>query len=254
MIVVVPDDLDFAGAAEGLIFNRQPQIRFTYKKWQFAIENPETTLMNYQDPTIEESEKEANPDIVVRRNFQTRTGFWAISGIARRLNGVLAATGEVKKAYTFGLSAGGKFSVGQGGHDVRFMTTYGTGLGRYAGLGFTAGGVLDQNGDINGIESLNGYIAYNHYWVPEKWSSSFNVSAFEAFNDMALISEDANERAYSVSANLKYTPAPELLFGIEFMHGYRELANNIDYGSFNRIQFSAKYSFGYKNSIANEKR
>lgn len=76
----------------------------------------------------------------------------------------------------------------------------------------------------------------------------------ESFNDMELVSEEANDRAFSVSANLKFTPAKVLMFGVEVMHGYRGLANNAIDGSFNRIQFSAKYSFGYNNTVTNEKR
>jgi len=29
MNVIIPDDLDFAGAAEGIVFNRQPQVRYS---------------------------------------------------------------------------------------------------------------------------------------------------------------------------------------------------------------------------------
>ena len=253
MIVVVPDDLDFAGAAEGLVFNRQPQIRYTHNNWQFSIENPETTVMDFQDAAIVETEKEIFPDIVVRRNFKLKRGFIGLSFLNRVLSGKTDEGNEVKKEYAFGLSGGGKIMVGDKGSDIRFMATYGSGLGRYTGLGFTAGGVLDEDQNINGISSLNGYVAYNHYWKPEKWSSSFNISAFQAYNDMDLVSAQANEQAYSVSANLKFSPAKVLLFGVEFMHGYRALANNID-GSFNRIQFSAKYSFGYNNTVTNEKR
>ena len=46
-ILDIPDDLDFVGAADGIIFNRQPMIRFTTGSWQFAIENSETTLDPY---------------------------------------------------------------------------------------------------------------------------------------------------------------------------------------------------------------
>ncbi len=254
MIVVVPDDLDFAGAAEGLVFNRQPQIRYTHKSWQFSIENPETTLMDFQDPTVVETEKEIIPDVVVRKNFTLERGFIGVSFLNRVLSGKTADGNDVKSQYAFGLSGGGKIMVGDRGSDIRFMATYGSGLGRYTALGFTAGGVLDENENINGIGSLNGYFAYNHYWKPEKWSSSFNVSAFQAFNDMDLVSEEANDRAYSVSANLKFTPSKVVMFGVEFMHGYRALANNNIDGSFNRIQFSAKYSFGYNNTVTNEKR
>ena len=43
-ILDLPEDLDFAGAADGIIFNRQPLIRYTMGDWQFAVENAETTL------------------------------------------------------------------------------------------------------------------------------------------------------------------------------------------------------------------
>ena len=111
MIVVVPDDLDFAGAAEGLVFNRQPQIRYTYRDWQFAIENPETTLMAYQDPTIIETEKEIVPDIIVRRNFKLKRGFIGVSLLNRVLSGKTEDDNELKTEYAFGLSAGGKVFV-----------------------------------------------------------------------------------------------------------------------------------------------
>lgn len=254
MIVVVPDDLDFAGAAEGLVFNRQPQIRYTHKNWQFALENPETTVMDFQDATVVETEKEIFPDVIARRNFNLKNGFIGVSLLNRVLSGKTEDEDEVKKQYAFGLSGGGKIFVGDRGSDFRFMATYGSGLGRYTALGFTAGGVLDEDQNINGIGTVNGYVAYNHYWKPEKWSSSFNISAFQAFNDMDLVSEEANDRAFSLSANLKFTPAKVLMFGVEFMHAYRALANNDIDGSFNRIQFSAKYSFGYNNTVTNEKR
>ncbi|GGZ69807.1 DcaP family trimeric outer membrane transporter [Algibacter mikhailovii] len=254
MIVVVPDDLDFSGAAEGLVFNRQVQIRYTYNNWQFSIENPETTLMGFKDPAIVETEKEVIPDVVIRRNITLSRGFLGVSFLNRVLSGKTVDKDEVKTKYVLGLSAGGKIFIGNRGSDLRFMTTYGTGLGRYTALGFVAGGVIDENENIHGIQSLNGYIAYNHFWKPKRWSSSVNVSVYKAFNDLTLVGEQANDNAYSLSANIKYTPAPELMFGVELMHGYRGLANNSINGSFNRLQVSAKYSFGYNNTITNEKR
>ena len=49
MIVVVPDDLDFFGATEGIVASRQPMIRYKHKNWMFALENPETTLTPCHD-------------------------------------------------------------------------------------------------------------------------------------------------------------------------------------------------------------
>ncbi len=47
--------------------------------------------------------------------------------------------------------------------------------------------------------------------------------------------------------------AAQLLLGAEFMTAYRELEDGTD-GRFNRLQFSAKYSFGYTDIVLNEKK
>jgi hypothetical protein len=43
----LPENLDFVGPAESTIFGRQPMIRYTSGNWQFAIENPESTITPY---------------------------------------------------------------------------------------------------------------------------------------------------------------------------------------------------------------
>ncbi len=126
-------------------------------------------------------------------------------------------------------------------------------MGRYLSANFIAGAVEEQNKDLNPIPSFNGYIAYNHFWKPEKLSSSFSISAFQAFNDSDITPLEVNKTAYSISGNLKYDPVPVLRLGVEFMYGYRELENGVS-GSFNRIQVAAKYTFGYHNAVADEKR
>ena len=53
-----------------------------------------------------------------------------------------------------------------------------------------------------------------------------------------------NKKAASISANLLYSPVPELTFGVELMHAIREFEDGTD-GSMDRLQFSARYNFGY---------
>ncbi|UCE69559.1 MAG: hypothetical protein JSW57_01205, partial [Flavobacteriaceae bacterium] len=171
--------------------------------------------------------------------------------IYRTLSGVDTLDNK-KRTPAFGLTAGGKLKVGQRGDDFRFMVTGGTGLGRYLAANFVAGGVLDENIDINAIPSINGYVAWNHYWMEEKLSSSFNVSGFKAFHDSDLIGGGANAAAFSISGNLKYNPVKQMMLGMELMTGYREVENGIN-GRFYRLQFSARYSFGYKNRAVYEK-
>ena len=250
MIVVVPDELDFTGALDGLVAGRQPMIRYKAGDWWFAIENPETTFTSFEGSDIISSESEVLPDLVARRNFSGNWGTWAVAGMVRTLR---AKAGEERKTTTgFGITTGGKLKIGKNGDDVRIMLTAGQGLGRYLAANFISSAVQDQAGDLNAIGSVNGYIAYNHYWMPEKLSSSFSVAAFQAFHKDELVSNAINNSSYSVSGNLKYDPVKKLRFGVEYMYAFRGLKGE-DQGSFHRIQFSAKYLFGYFNVAANEK-
>jgi hypothetical protein len=88
--------------------------------------------------------------------------------------------------------------------------------------------------------------------MEEKLSSSFNISGFKAFHDSDLIGGEANAAAFSLSGNLKYNPVKQMMLGVELMTGYREVLNGTN-GRFYRLQFSARYSFGYKNRVVYEK-
>jgi hypothetical protein len=252
MIVVIPDDLDFAGALDGIVFIRQPQIRYKAGNWWFSVENPETTVVLYQESQILVTEKEVFPDLVARRNFSGDWGNWAVAGIFRVLSGK-DSFDAVTREPGFGLTTGGKILIGNRGDDIRLQATYGQGLGRYLAAGFISAGVTDTNIDINSIETFSGFVALNHFWIEKKLSSSFNVAALKASNDINLVGPGVNKITYSVSGNLKYTPVKQLMLGAEFMSGYRELEDGTN-GRFNRFQFSAKYSFGYTDIVLNEKK
>lgn len=246
MIVMVPEELDFIGASEGVVFVRQPLVRFSKGNWAFSLENPETTVKHAESPGISISNEFTLPDLTARRNFKGNWGSWSIAAIGRHI----CSTGKNHPNSTnrlgYGLTTGGKINVGSKGDDLRIVATYGSGLGRYVGLGLSACSSIGE-GEVNNIETINGYLAYNHYWTSTLCSSA-SVSYFQANNDPTLTGLDANKTAYSGSINLKYKPSKDLMFGVELSHGYREIENGDD-GSFDRIQFSAKHLFGYQNKL-----
>lgn len=248
MVVVVPDEIDFSGALDGLVFIRQPQIRYKAGSWWFALENPETTITNYQGSAPEVTDSEILPDMIVRKNFGGDWGSWSVAGVGRTLHKRDSAK---YSTFGFGITTGGKLKVGKT-DDIRIIATYGNGLGRYLAAGFLPGAAREMDGSLNPISTLNGYVAYNHFWV-SKLSSSFSVATYQAFHDEAIVSQEINNSSYSVSGNLKYDPVPQLRFGVEYMYGHRELLGGIN-GAFHRIQFAAKYTFGYHNAVADEKR
>ncbi len=241
MIIVLPDDLDFVGAADASTFMRQPMIRYTRGPWQFAIENPESTISPYGGGSRIVSDDGLVPDLVGRYNFKGDWGSFSVAAIVRQL-GYEDGAGIDDTATGFGVSVGGKFKVGQS-DDIRVQATYGGGLGRYIGLNFSNGAVLDANGQLQAIDSMGAFLAYLHHWNGQ-WRSSFNVSYIGIDNDTSLTGTGANEGASSYSANILYSPAPKVMVGLEYMHATRDLESGVD-GAMDRIQFSAKYAFSF---------
>lgn len=249
MVVTVPDEMDLSGAMDGLVFIRQPQIRFKLNDWWFSVENPETTYTKYQDAAVEISDAEILPDIVVRRNFNGAKINWSIAGMMRTLHKRDSLTAS---ATGFGLTTGGKIHLGQKGDDLRMMATYGHGLGRYLSSNFVSSGVVDNNNKFNPTNTFNWYFAYNHFWANRTLSSSFSIASFHGFHDDNLVGTSINKSSYSLSGNIKWDIVPTLRIGLEYMYGYRELLDGTN-GAFHRLQFAAKYAFGYLNTAINEK-
>ena len=156
-------------------------------------------------------------------------------------------------AVGFGVTAGATLKSGDRGDDIRAMLTAGQGLGRYLAANFISSSVQEADGRLNTTPSINGYVAYNHFWTPKKLSSSFSASFFRAFHDDALAGATINQTAYSLSGNIKWDIVSVLRVGLEYMLGYRETLDGTD-GYFHRVQLAAKYVFGYHNEVADEKR
>jgi hypothetical protein len=248
MIVVVPDEIDFAGALDGLVFIRQPQLRYKAGNWWFAVENPETTITEYRESSSVVTDSEIFPDIIARRNFSGDWGNWSVAAIGRTLH---IRDSLRNSTFGFGMTTGGKILAGKR-DDIRLMATYGQGLGRYLAAGFVSGAVRYEDLSLKPVNTLSGYLAFNHFWA-EKLSSSFSAAALYAFQDSDLSGPHINQSSYSVSGNLKYDPVPKLRLGVEYMYGYRGLLGSTN-GTFHRIQFAVKYVFGYHNSATDEKK
>ena len=62
---------------------------------------------------------------------------------------------------------------------------------------------------------------------------------------------DSDKAAYSVSANLLYSPIPDLSFGVELMRAYRELEDGTN-GKLTRLQFAGRYAFSFSAETAGD--
>ena len=235
----LPENLDFVGPAESTIFGRQPMIRYTTGSWQFAVENPETTVTPYGGGGRIVADDNTVPDLVVRYNMKGDWGTFTVAGTYRELAynnnaGIDDSTGG------YGISLSGKFVFGNK-DDFRWMASTGGGLGRYMGLNTANGAVLDEDGKLNAIDSTGGFVSYRHLWS-SKWRSNLTFGYLAVDNDISLTGLGVTKNATSYHINAIYSPLPKLDFGIEFMYADREVESGND-GDLTRLQFSAKYAF-----------
>jgi hypothetical protein len=232
----LPENLDFVGPAESTIFGRQAMIRYTTGNWQFALENPETTITPYGGGGRIVADDNRIPDMVAR----WKMGSFTVAGILRELRYENNAAGIDDSTSGYGISLSGKHKIGER-DDFRWMATAGKGLGRYVGLNTANGAVLDADGNLDAIETTSVFGSYRHFWGP-KWRSNLTLGYLSVDNDTALTGTGVTSDASSLHINLIYSPVPRMDFGIEFMHANREIESGAD-GDLDRLQFSAKYAY-----------
>jgi len=248
-VLDIPEDLDFAGAADGIIFNRQPMVRYTAGSWQFSIENAETALDPNGGGARITSGSAFFPDLVARHNFTADWGHISVAGLFRQLNHEFEdTTGVTRKHSTpgYGGTIGGRILVGDQ-DDIRFQFAGGNGLGRYAALNFANGGVLMPDNRVKATPSYLGFLGYRHFWS-ETLRSNINFSGIMVKNHVEYSGTQVNRMAWSASINLIYSPIREVNLGIELMRGTRKLESGVS-GKFDRLQFSAQYTFGFATTV-----
>jgi len=236
----LPENLDFVGPAESTIFGRQTMVRYTSGAWQFAAENPETTITPYGGGGRIVADDNRMPDLVARYNLKRDWGGFTAAGIFRELRYEVGASDIKDSTNGYGISLSGKFKIGER-DDFRWMASAGKGLGRYIGLNTANGAVLDGDGDLHAISSWGTFGSYRHFWN-EKWRSNLTLSYLAVDNKTEYTGMGVTKKAGSVHVNMIYSPLPKLDFGLEFMYAKRKIESGAD-GDLTRVQFSAKYAY-----------
>ncbi|MBA6410498.1 porin [Pseudoalteromonas sp. 5Ae-yellow] len=242
----LPEALDFIGPAEGTVFVRQTQVKYTTGAWSFSLENPESTIttgfttnpQGIKSSSMAVTDDASLPDFTARYTHKADWGNLVVAALARQLTYKVGAIDADETS--FGVSASGMVKLGE--DNFKFMLTQGKGLGRYVGVNVAHGAVLNGD-DLDAIDSTSGFVAYQHKWTSQ-WRSTFLYSFFSADNntDLLAISGDPTESSQSYSANILYSPVKRLTFGAELKHAERETESGVD-ADLDRLQFSVKYSF-----------
>lgn len=243
---VLPESTDFVGPIEGTVFVRQAIVRQTLPlrdglNLQLAIENPETETVNRTAPTLLDNDDDRFPDLVARLNAKRGKADLSLAVILRELR--VNQTGFGDAVFAWGVSAAGKISFGpRNRHDLRFMATYGNGIGRYLGLGFVPDAVFGgARGDrLERVGNFAGFAAVKLGWTDRLRSTL--MGGYQTAWYPAAVSRLNNRTAWSAAGNLFWTVAKGFDVGVEYRHGVREVLSG-DKGSLDRLEVAAKYSF-----------
>nr|WP_314529498.1 DcaP family trimeric outer membrane transporter [uncultured Brevundimonas sp.] len=237
---VLPESADFVGAAEGTVFARQVQVRYTRGPLSVSVENPETTVTPFGGGARIVADDNSLPDFTARYAVSRPWGDFQFAGLLRQLKYQNPATSIDSTTTGWGLSASTKIKVGSK-DDLRLMVTGGEGIGRYVGLNFSNDAVLNASGDLDAIGVVAGFAAYRHVWAPG-WRSSLIWSGQKVDNDIAFTGLAANRSAQSIHANLIWSPVTAFDVGAELMFADREIETGAS-GDMTRLILFAKYGF-----------
>ncbi|MBM95007.1 MAG: porin [Oceanospirillaceae bacterium] len=250
----LPESVDFVGVSDGAVFARQAMVRYTNGPLQIALENPETTVANTA-ATGADSTSGANnvsddstlPDMIVRYNIKADNADFMVAGIARQFaytNPTNTDGKEVDESVMrFGLTASGKVQLGK--DDLKFSIAKGH-LGRYTGIGQSNDATLTDKGDLVGNSVLAAYVGYRHFWT-DSVRSTLAYSMFRADNhsdthDTEAEADAVNESSKSIRANVMWSPAPKMTFGVEASKATLKKESGLE-GDLKRLHFTAKYAF-----------
>lgn len=236
----LPDSLDFIGGTDGAVFVRQGLVRYTQGNWQFAVENPETTITQIVAGAVTRvvSDDNAVPDLVARYNFKSEHGAYSVGLLARELS---MESGTVNDSVVgYALSVSGKNNVTPS-DEVRFTLNYGSGIGRYMSLNTANDAAVSAAGNLEAIDAQGLMLAWKHTWSPQ-WRSNLILAAESIDNPVAITGGTVTAATRSVSVNCIRQLANKLSAGVEVRYATRELENGQS-GELARIQSTVKYDF-----------
>lgn len=233
----VPESASFVVLGEGLVFVRQPLIRYTRGGLQIALENPDTTIATASGERLE-ADTNAIPDLVVRYNWKGAFGNISAAVLARQLKGDLPGVAD-DAAFGWGLTASGLLKLGRR-DDLRFNFYGGEGIGRYAAVNTVPGALVDPLGTLSPLPVAGGLLAWRH---PFSSSGRFSVGVAGLIADNpAFAAETLTRQAMSTFLAVLFDVAPSVTVGGEILYGERTLESGAS-GAIRRLTLSARYAF-----------
>lgn len=258
---IFPNTIDYWGPS-GMVFLRNPQVRYTYKtgahEVAVALEKPGNDIdpgnIREFDPALGSSlqNDEKVPDVTAHYRYDGDWGHVQLAGILRRVGyDTVGTVDNAPKGHKTGWGVNLTSNIKVFSKDVVHLgAVYGKGVASYMNDGGTDLGpqgqvVILPDGTLSGLSAavvpLYGLTAYyDHYWS-DTLSSSIGWSQTKVDN-LSFQAADAFNYGQYASVNLLWAPAKRILMGAEFLWGQRK-DNDGAKGDDTRLQFSFKYAF-----------
>ncbi len=260
-----PNTVEYWGP-NGMIFLRNPQLRFTYLKGPHeaavAIEKPSNDIdvgnIRLIDPNLSIRGNEKLPDLTGHYRYTGGWGHVQLAGILRQVGFETDGTvdnepKDEKLGWGVNLTSNIKFWK----RDVVHLgLVYGEGIASYfndGGTDLAPVAVIGPAPPIfppppgtllpDSVPMFGAMIYVDHYWNDDFSSSvGWSMNRVDNTNFQEL---SAYHSGHYASANLLWTPDPRILMGGEVMWGQREDRDGAK-GDDWRVQFTFKYSFSSK--------
>jgi hypothetical protein len=262
---VFPNVLDYWGPP-GQVNTRTPQIRFTFLKDQHwmaavALEHPSNDIdpgnlrLIDQDIAANIRGDEKLPDLTAAVRYSGDWGHAQLAGILRRVGYDTIGTDDNEpKGHKTGWGIDASTAIKLSLATLKLNAVYGRGIASYMNDGgtdlapaiatMTVPGsiIIVPRAEAVKLLGLTGYVDFQ--WA-KQWSSSIGYSVTKV-NNTSFQEPAAFHKGQYASANLLWTPIPDVLTGGEIMWGKRT-DNSGETGSDVRFQYSFKWSFSSKN-------
>ncbi len=240
----IPESASFLGLSDGMVFVRQPQVRYTNGNWQFALEN--STTRDFGATASGVADDGFAPDVVAKYTMKGEFGNISVAALGRYLvdERLVPTDGggqavEEDNALGWGLSAAGDVKLTDG-LGVKFSATIGDGVGRYIGLAAVGDARVDASGDLEAISVVGGLVAL-HGDLAEDWRFTAGYSGLFADSEVG-----ETESVESLLGVVTHQLAPRTTLSAEILHGRRTIdapSGADGEGDLTRITVSAKYAF-----------
>jgi hypothetical protein len=262
---IFPNVLDYWGPT-GMVFVRTPQIRWTFLDrdgWTAAValEHPSDDIDPGNIRLIDENvaaniqSNEELPDLTAAVRYGGSWGHVRLAGMLRRIGYDTRGTdGNEPDGQETGWGVNATTAFKLGFATPRLGVVYGRGIATYMNdggmdLAPSVSTIFEPPSVILVPEAeavkLLGVSAYVDLQWTKKLSSALGYS-FTKVDNTNFQEATAFHKGEYASANLLYTPADNVLAGLEFLWG-RRTDNDGDQGSDTRLQASFKWSFSSNN-------